>query len=37
MQTHADKAFEALDAINLPTEHKQYLRYFADGLLVREN
>jgi geranylgeranyl diphosphate synthase type II len=37
MQGYADKAFEALDAINLPDEHKQYLREFADGLLVREN
>jgi geranylgeranyl diphosphate synthase type II len=37
MQTYADKAFTALDAINLPDEHKQYLRYFADGLMVREN
>lgn len=37
MQTYADKAFAALDAINLPEEHKQYLRDFADGLLVREN
>jgi len=37
MQTYADKAFEALDAINLPEEHKQYLRDFADGLLVRES
>jgi geranylgeranyl diphosphate synthase type II len=37
MQAYADKAFEALDAINLPEEHKQYLRNFADGLLVREN
>jgi geranylgeranyl diphosphate synthase type II len=37
MQTYADKAFEALDAINLPEEHKQYLHDFADGLLVREN
>ncbi len=37
MQAYADKAFEALDAINLPEEHKQYLRDFADGLLVREN
>lgn len=37
MQTYADKAFDALDAINLPEEHKQYLRNFADGLLVREN
>jgi len=37
MQTYADKAFEALDAINLPENHKQYLRDFADGLLVRES
>ncbi|WP_411162300.1 polyprenyl synthetase family protein [Mucilaginibacter sp. L3T2-6] len=37
MQTYADKAFEALDAINLPENHKQYLRNFADGLLVREH
>jgi geranylgeranyl diphosphate synthase, type II len=37
METFADKAFAALDAINLPEEHKQYLRNFADGLLVREN
>ena len=37
MQTYADKAFAALDAINLPEEHKQYLRDFSDGLLVRES
>ena len=37
MQANADKAFAALDAINLPESHKQYLRDFADGLLVREN
>jgi len=37
MQTYTDKAFEALDAINLPEAHKQYLHDFADGLLVREN
>ena len=37
MQAYADKAFEALDAINLPDGHKQYLRDFADGLLVRES
>ena len=37
MEAHADKAFEALDRISLPDEQKQYLRYFADGLLVREN
>ncbi|TWI98195.1 geranylgeranyl diphosphate synthase type II [Mucilaginibacter frigoritolerans] len=37
MQKHTDKAFEALDAINLPAAQKQYLHDFADGLLVREN
>ncbi len=37
MQAYADKAFMALDAINLPDGHKQYLRDFADGLMVREN
>ena len=37
MEAHADKAFEALDRISLPDVQKQYLRYFADGLLVREN
>jgi len=37
MQTYADKAFTALDAINLPEGHKQYLRDFADVLMVREN
>jgi len=36
MQTYAEKAFAALDQINLPEESKQYLRDFADGLLVRE-
>jgi geranylgeranyl diphosphate synthase type II len=37
MQAYADEAFEALEKINLPMEHKQYLQNFADGLLVREN
>jgi len=37
MQGYADKAFKALEAINLPGSHKQYLRNFADGLLIREN
>jgi geranylgeranyl diphosphate synthase type II len=37
MQGYADKAFEALELINLPDTHKQYLHDFADGLLVREN
>ncbi|MCC8425897.1 polyprenyl synthetase family protein [Mucilaginibacter sp. UR6-11] len=36
MQAYADKAFEALEKINLPEENKQYLRDFADGLMVRE-
>src|SRR5665213_1505749 len=35
MQGYAEKAFVALDAINLPEAQKQYLREFADGLLVR--
>jgi geranylgeranyl diphosphate synthase type II len=37
MQAYADKAFEALEQINLPAEYKQYLHNFADRLLVREN
>jgi geranylgeranyl diphosphate synthase type II len=37
MHEYADKAFKALDAINLPEDHKQYLRDFADGLMVREH
>jgi len=36
MQTYADKAFAALEKITLPEENKQYLRDFADGLMVRE-
>ncbi|MFD1255415.1 polyprenyl synthetase family protein [Mucilaginibacter terrae] len=36
MQEFADKAFVALDQINLPEDRKQYLRNFADGLMVRE-
>jgi geranylgeranyl diphosphate synthase type II len=36
MQEFADKAFEALDQISLPEDRKQYLRNFADGLMVRE-
>ncbi|MBK0381070.1 polyprenyl synthetase family protein [Mucilaginibacter segetis] len=36
MQLYADKAFKALEKINLPEANKQYLRDFADGLLVRE-
>jgi len=37
MHAYASKAFEALDAISLPDASKQYLRDFADGLMVREN
>jgi geranylgeranyl diphosphate synthase type II len=36
MHAYADKAFEALEKINLPEENKQYLRDFADSLMVRE-
>ncbi len=36
MQEFAEKAFDALDKISLPIERKQYLRDFADGLMVRE-
>jgi geranylgeranyl diphosphate synthase type II len=36
MHTYADKAFEALEKINLPEDNKQYLRDFADSLMVRE-
>lgn len=36
MQEFAGKAFDALDQINLPEDRKQYLRDFADGLMVRE-
>lgn len=37
MQTFADAAFEALDALCLSPDRKQYLQEFADGLLIREN
>jgi geranylgeranyl diphosphate synthase type II len=37
MQNYADNAFAALEQISLPDEHKQYLREFADSLLVREH
>ncbi|HWZ34717.1 MAG TPA: polyprenyl synthetase family protein, partial [Mucilaginibacter sp.] len=36
MHAYADIAFEALEKINLPEEKKQYLRDFADSLMVRE-
>ena len=37
MHKYADQAFRSLDLINIPEDHKQYLRDFADGLMVREN
>jgi len=36
MQSYAEMAFDALDRINLPEDRRQYLRQFADNLLVRE-
>jgi geranylgeranyl diphosphate synthase type II len=36
MQTYAEMAFSTLDKINLPEDRRQYLRQFADNLLVRE-
>ncbi|WDF81111.1 polyprenyl synthetase family protein [Mucilaginibacter sp. KACC 22773] len=36
MQTYAEMAFNALDQINLSEDRRQYLRQFADNLLVRE-
>jgi geranylgeranyl diphosphate synthase type II len=37
MQAYTDEAFAALDAIKQSDNRKQYLRDFADGLMVREN
>jgi geranylgeranyl diphosphate synthase type II len=37
MHQYANQGFEALDNITLPADAKQYLRDFADGLMVREN
>jgi len=37
MHQYADKALAALDSISLPNAPKQYLRGFADSLMVREN
>ncbi|WP_462265222.1 polyprenyl synthetase family protein [Mucilaginibacter sp.] len=37
MQQCTDEAFEALSKIQLSDERKQYLRDFADSLMVREN
>lgn len=36
MQNYAESAFDALDKINLPEDRRQYLRQFADNLLIRE-
>jgi geranylgeranyl diphosphate synthase type II len=36
MQTFAEQAFNALNQLSLPEERKQYLRNFADSLLIRE-
>ncbi|MEN0055643.1 MAG: polyprenyl synthetase family protein [Mucilaginibacter sp.] len=36
MQIYSDKAFDALDRVNLPDDRIHYLRLFADSLLVRE-
>ena len=36
MHNYADKAFKALDELALPIEKKEYLRNFADSLMVRE-
>lgn len=37
MHNYAEKAFSALNAISLPGASKQYLRGFADSLMLREN
>lgn len=37
MHQYADKAFKALEGLALPDEKKEYLRNFADSLMVREN
>lgn len=36
MNSYADIAFKALDSITLPEDRKQYLRDFADSLMVRD-
>ena len=36
MHQYANKAFKALDELALPIEKKEYLRNFADSLMVRE-
>jgi geranylgeranyl diphosphate synthase type II len=37
MQTYAEKAFDALDSVNLPANRKYYLKGLADSMLVREH
>jgi geranylgeranyl diphosphate synthase type II len=37
MNDYATNSYKALDAINIPDDRKQYLREFADGLMVRES
>ena len=37
MQEFADTAFNSLEKVAIPEANKQYLRNFADGLLVREH
>ncbi|RVU03100.1 polyprenyl synthetase family protein [Mucilaginibacter limnophilus] len=36
MNSYAEVAFKALDSISLPEDRKQYLRDFADSLMVRD-
>ena len=36
MHNYADNAFKALDELALPAEKKEYLKNFADSLMVRE-
>ncbi|GAB3929390.1 polyprenyl synthetase family protein [Mucilaginibacter myungsuensis] len=36
IQIYAGRSFATLDELDLPDSHKQYLRAFADSLLVRE-
>ncbi len=37
MHNYANKAFDTLVSLNMPDDYKQYLRDFANSLLVREN
>ncbi|RYE21102.1 MAG: polyprenyl synthetase family protein [Sphingobacteriales bacterium] len=36
MNAYAEKAFKALDAVTVSEQYKQYIREFADGLMVRD-